>query len=124
VLLGFTNFYRRFIREYTKVKTTISDLPKKSTSTSEWTRKAELSFWKLKKAFTAAPIHQHINPATPIVLQTDASGISIAGILNHYDGFSFLRPVIFYSRKCSPAEHNCNTYNRELLAIVGSLRPG
>jgi len=33
-----------------------------------------------------------------------------------------LRPVIFYSRRCSPARQNYDTYNRELLAIVETLK--
>jgi hypothetical protein len=122
VLLGFTNFYQRFIRKYPKVTAPISDLLKKSTSKWEWTRKAEPAFTKLKKAFTKAPIHQHFDPAKPIIIQTDASGFTIAGILNHYVGFGILRPVKFYSRKCSPAGQNYDTYDRELLAIVETLR--
>jgi hypothetical protein len=58
----------------------------------------------------------------PITLQTDASGFAIAGILNQFDGFGVLRPTSFYSRKCSPAEQNYDTYDRELLAIVASMK--
>jgi len=50
------------------------------------------------------------------------SGFEIAGILNQYNVFVVLRPVNFYSRKCSPAKKNYDTYNRELLAIVGTLK--
>jgi hypothetical protein len=122
VLLGFTNFYRRFIRKYANVTAPISDLLKKSTNKWKWTRKAELTFRKLKKAFTEAPIHQHFVPAKPIILQTDASGFAFAGILNQYDGFGILCPVNLYSRKCSPTEQNYDMYNRELLAIMETLR--
>lgn len=72
--------------------------------------------------FTEVPILQHFDPAKPIILQTDASGFAIAGILNQYDGFGTLRPVTFYSRKCSPAKQNYNTYDRELLAIVETMK--
>jgi len=75
-----------------------------------------------QKAFAEAPIPQHFNPQKPIILQTDASGFAITGILNQYDGFVILRPVNFYSWKCSPAEQNYNTYNRELLAIVERMK--
>jgi hypothetical protein len=88
----------------------------------EWTRDAELAFRKLKKAFTEGPIHQHFDPAMPIILQTDASGFAIAGILNQYDGIGTLRPVNFYCGKCSPAEQNYDTYDRELLAIVETMK--
>ena len=64
----------------------------------------------------------HFNPEKPIVLQTDASGFGIAGILNQFDDFGVLRPVAFTSRKCSPAEQNYDTYDRELLAIVESFK--
>jgi hypothetical protein len=132
VLLGFTNFYRRFIRKYAKVTLPLTELLKKSETSRgkksegsakwEWTREAELAFRKLKRTFTEAPILQHFDPAKPIILQTDASGFAIAGILNQYDVFGVLRPVNFYSRKCSPAEQNYDTYDRELLAIVETLK--
>jgi len=118
VLLGFTNFYRRFIRKYAKVTTPISDLQKKEENSRtsklvkwEWTQDAELAFLKLKRAFTDAPILNHFDQAKPIILQTDASGFAIAGILNQYDGFGILRPVNFNSRKCTGAEQNYDTYD-------------
>jgi hypothetical protein len=127
VFLGFTNFYRRFIRKYAKVSAPISDLLRKDhqgkeASKWEWTREAELAFRKLKRLFGEAPLLQHFDPSKPIVLQTDASGYAIAGILNQYDGFGILRPVNFCSRKCTPAEQNYDTYDRELLAIVESFK--
>jgi hypothetical protein len=122
VLLGFTNFYRRFIRKYAKVTAPISDLLRSSDRKFEWTRAADLAFHKLKRAFTDAPILQHFDPSKPITLQTDASGFAIAGILNQYDGFGVLRPVAFFSRKCTPAEQNYDTYDRELLAIIESFK--
>jgi len=108
VLLGFTNFYRRFLRKYAKVTTPISDLLKKAENSRtskqvkwEWTRIAELAFRKLKRAFTDPPILNHFDPAKLIILQTDASGFAIAGILNQYDGLGILTPVNLYSRKCT-----------------------
>jgi len=123
VLFGFTNFYGMFIRKYAQVTTHISNLPKTTGSRKwEWTRDAELAFRKLKKAFTEAPIHQHFDPTKPIILQTDACGFAMAGILNQYDRFRTLRPVNFYSPRCSPAKQNYDTYDRELLAIVETMK--
>jgi hypothetical protein len=68
VLLGFTNFYQRFIRKYAKVTTPISNLLKtKGSPMWEWTRDAELAFRKLKKAVTEAPIHQHFDSTKLII---------------------------------------------------------
>lgn len=121
VLLGFTNFYRRFIKRYAKVTAPISDLLKKACKW-EWTLQADKALRTLKHAFTEAPILQHFDPQKPIIVQTDASGFAIAGIINQYDGFGVLRPVAFYSRKCNPAEQNYDTHDRELLAIVESFK--
>jgi len=73
-------------------------------------------------AFTDAPILQHFVPQKPIILQPDASSFAIAGILNRFDGFGILRPVNFYSRKCSAAEQNYDTYDWVLLAIVETMK--
>jgi hypothetical protein len=63
VLLGFTNFDRRFIRKYAKVTAPISNSLKTQGSQKwKWTRDAKLAFQKLKTAFTEAPILQHFNP--------------------------------------------------------------
>jgi hypothetical protein len=58
VLMGFTNFYRRFVKKYAKVTAPITNLLKKSEKW-EWTREADAAFQKLKCAFTEAPILQH-----------------------------------------------------------------
>jgi hypothetical protein len=142
VPLGFINFNRKFIRKYGKVTLPLTDLLKKTDQAGEppkgkpqcqksetcgkvkweWMRQAELAFRKLQRTFTEVPILQDVDPAKPIILQMDASGFAIAGILNQYDVFGVLRPVNVYSWKCSPAEQNYNTCNWELLAIVEILK--
>jgi len=106
VLLGFANFYRRFIKKYGNMMLSSSDVLKTMTETAhtaiapgktlrtrnkhlpkwERTREAELvGFCKLNRAFTDAHILQHFKPAKPQILQTDASGFAITSIVNQYD---------------------------------------
>jgi len=129
MLVGFTNLYQRFIRKYVKVETPISDLLKKAENfrTSklvkwQWTWDADLAFWKIKRALTDAPMLNHFELAKPNIVQTDESGFDIAGILTPYDGFRISRLANFYSPKWTGAEQNYNTYDRELLAIVESMK--
>jgi len=129
VRFWFRNFYRQFIRKYAKVTTPISDLLKKAERSRtprelkrEWTGDAELAFRKLNRAFTNAPILNHFDPAKPIILQTDASGFVIAGILNQYNGFGTLRQVNLYYRKQSGAKPNYDTSHQEHLAIVETMK--
>jgi hypothetical protein len=133
VLLGFLNFYRRFIRKYGKVTLPLTEILKETEASLrgkkgahtvkwEWTREAELAFRKLKRTFTESPILQHYDPAKPIILHTDASVFAIAGILNQHDVLGVLRTGNFYSRKGSPAKQNYDTYDWQLLAIVETLK--
>ena len=132
VLLGLTNFYQIFIRKYAKVTLPLTELLKKSETSSskkpecstkwEWTWEAELAFRQLQRTVTEAPILQHFDPSKPIILQKVASAFAIVGILHQYDVFRVLRPVNFNSRNCSSAEQNYDTYDWELLAIVETLQ--
>jgi hypothetical protein len=88
----------------------------------EWTWQAEVACQMLKRILTNAAILQHFDHAKPIILQTDVSGFATSGILNQYDDFVVLRPVNCYTLHFSSAEHNYDTYDRELLAIVETLK--
>lgn len=70
--LGFANFYRRFIFNYSDIVVPLTRLTRKGIlwNFSEDCRK---SFEALKKAFTSAPILTHWIPNVPIVVETDAS---------------------------------------------------
>jgi len=129
VLPGFTNLYPWFSRNHAMVTTPISYLLKKgeNSRTSEWDKwesawDAELAFRKLNSAVTDPPVLNHLDLAKLIILQTDARGFPIAGILNQYDGFRILRQVDFYPRRCTDAEQNCDTYDRQLLSIVQTMK--
>ena len=82
VFLGFANFYRRFIQVYSRLAKPISDLLKGKGNLFVWTEDAEKAFRKLKASFTTAPILRHFDPALPILVETDASGFAIIGILS------------------------------------------
>jgi len=95
LLLGFTNIYRRFIQKYAKAAVPMNNLLQTTWGSARWecTRDAELAFSKPKRAFTEAPILQHIDPRKRIILQTDVNDFAIADILNHYDRFGTLRQL-------------------------------
>ncbi|EPQ25611.1 uncharacterized protein PFL1_06929 [Pseudozyma flocculosa PF-1] len=82
---------------------------------------AKTAFANLKKAFSSAPILRHFDYDLPTRVETDASDNAIAGILKQeHDGL--WHPVAFYSRKMTSAEANYEIHDKELLAVVASLR--
>jgi len=126
VFLGFANFYRRFIRNYSKVAQPLTALLKgsqngKKTGEFALSEGAEQAFRQLKEAFTTAPILCHYDPAAPLRIETDASTFAIAGILSQLqevNGQKDWHPVAFHSRKMIPAEQRYETHDQELMAIV------
>ena len=70
--LGFANFYRRFILNYSKVVAPMTKLTGKSVPW-QWETEQRTAFTVLKDAFTSAPILQHFDYEKAIVVKTDAS---------------------------------------------------
>jgi pyoverdine/dityrosine biosynthesis protein Dit1 len=87
VFLGFCNFYRRFIRNYSRIVLPLTALLKGSKNRRKLgqvnlTLVERLAFRRLIAAFQSAPLLQHFDPSKPIRLETDASDSAIAGILS------------------------------------------
>src|SRR5690606_19567183 len=119
--LGFANFYRRFIKDYSRICRPLFDLLKKDSEFS-WTPEHQQVFDNLKEAFCSALILRHFDPELTTVLETDASDTVASGILSQQfptpDGKSVLHPIAYFSKKLNPAQCNYPIGDKELLAIV------
>ena len=118
--LGFGNFYRRFIQDYSHLARPLTQLAKKGTP-FVWLHLCQAAFERLKKAFTTTPILIHFDFEKPIVVETDASDIASAGILSQLGPDGLLHLIAFFSKKHSQAECNYNTYDKELMAVVSGF---
>src|SRR5690606_35217683 len=121
--MGFANFYRRFIKNFSGIAKTITDLTKDANDKSKefvWTKEADKSFELLKRMFTSAPILAHFDPTKQIVIEADASDFAIGAVLSIVID-KRLHPVAFMSRKLNPAEINYEIYDKEMLAIVAAF---
>ncbi|KAK3531229.1 hypothetical protein QTP70_015226, partial [Hemibagrus guttatus] len=120
--LGFANFYRRFIRNYSTVAGPLTSLLRGKPKRLSWTDQARAAFQQLKDCFTSAPILRHPDPDLPFVVEVDASSSGLWAILSQRHGEpGKLHPCAFYSRKLTAAEANYDVGNRELLAIKAAL---
>lgn len=123
--LGFANFYRRFIEGYSRIVKPLTKLTQKAQSFI-WGPEQEAAFTYMKEAFCSEPILRHFDPSLETILETDASDKVISGILSQYytheSGKTLLHPIAYYSRQMSSAECNYTIGDKELLAIVFSLR--
>ncbi|KAI2645339.1 Transposon Tf2-6 polyprotein [Labeo rohita] len=120
--LGFANFYRRFIQDYSLITAPLTNLLSGKPKTLQWTPEAAAAFHSLKSAFTQAPLLTLTDPELPFMVEVDTSTTGVGAILSQYHGTpKLLHPYTYFSRKLSPAERNYDIGNRELLTIKLAL---
>src|SRR2546429_5360607 len=78
--LGFANFYRKFIKLYSKICAPLMDLTKKGLPW-KWIHRCEAAFKCLKERFTSTPILAHFHHEHQKHLETDASDLAKGSIL-------------------------------------------
>ena len=118
--LGFCNFYRRMVKDYSTIAAPLTAL----TSALQpfpvpLPQDAQDAFHRLKAALMTAPVLciPRTGSEAEFTLYTDASDIGIGAVLEQAG-----KPVCYESRKLSPAEKNYAVHERELLAVVHALR--
>jgi len=123
MFLGLANFYRRFIRDFSKMAAPLTRLLKKESLMGKfiWDGSSQRAFDQLRRAFTTAPVLQHFDETKPAILEADASDLALGAVVSQYGEDGLLHPVAYHSRKFGPAELNYEIYDKELLAIVDSL---
>lgn len=117
--VAFINYYRKFIKNFAEYAYPLNKLCRKNIP-FVWTEQCENSFQYLKDKLIKPPILQYpdFSENNAFILQTDASGIAVGSILSNSDG----RPVAYASRSLNKAEMNYPTIEKELLAIVWSVK--
>ena len=120
--LGFANFYRRFIFNYSDITILLTRLTRKGISWN-FTPECRESFKTLKKAFTTAPVLTHWVPNAQIILETDASDYALATILSITSpDDSQIHLIAFHSRTFTAPELNYDVHDKELLAIFEAFK--
>ncbi|KAK3531335.1 hypothetical protein QTP70_018135, partial [Hemibagrus guttatus] len=67
--LGFANFYRRFIWNYSSVAGPLTSLLRGKPRRLSWSDQAQMAFVKLKDSFTTAPILRHPDSDLPFMVE-------------------------------------------------------
>lgn len=97
--LGFANFYRKLIKNFSLVAAPLHALTSQKIQ-FHWTSHAEGAFQLLKERFTTALVLTLPNPKLQFVVEVDASDIGIEAVLSHRsmeDGR--LHSCAFFSKK-------------------------
>lgn len=118
--LGFTNFYRDFVKDNSTIREPLVRLTKKNTPFL-WGKEQEESFQKLKAEFCKEPVLSALDEDKPTRVEPDASGWASGAVLSQKDELGNWKPCAFFSTKHLPAECNYDIHDKELMAIVKAL---
>ncbi|CAN6547022.1 unnamed protein product [Malus baccata var. baccata] len=117
--LGHAGFYRRFIKDFSKISRPLCKLLAKDT-TFDFNSDCLHAFNSLKQLLTSAPIITAPNWSLPFELMCDASDYAVGAVLGQRK--EKLPHVIYYaSRTLNDAQLNYTTTEKEMLAVIFAL---
>ncbi|WVZ77744.1 hypothetical protein U9M48_025571 [Paspalum notatum var. saurae] len=114
--LGLAGYYRRFIKDFSKIAKPMTSLTKKNAK-FVWGPKCEDGFRELKKLLTTAPVLAQPDVTKPFDVYCDASGQGLGCVLMQ-EG----RVIAYASRQLRKHEANYPTHDLELAAVVHALK--
>ncbi|RVW39355.1 Retrovirus-related Pol polyprotein from transposon 17.6 [Vitis vinifera] len=117
--LGHAGFYRRFIKDFSKLARPMCALLAKDAK-FKWDQNCQHCFEELKRLLTTAPIVRRPNWDLPFEVMCDASDQAMGAILGQRDEG---KPYVIYyaSKTLNEAQKNYTTTEKELLAVVFAL---
>ena len=114
--LGLANFYRRFVRDYSRIALPLTELTKEATAW-QWGANQQRAFDELKAALCSPPVLLVPDSTRPFVLNCDACKYAIGATLQQDHG-NGLQPVAYFSAKMTDAERNYDVREQEFMALV------
>ncbi|GJS20955.1 reverse transcriptase domain-containing protein [Tanacetum coccineum] len=114
--LGHVGFYRRFIKDFSKIARPLTKLLEKDTP-FEFDGECQKAFEILKEKLTCAPVIVNPNWNLPFELMCDASDLAVGVVLGQKDGKNF-HPIYFASKTLNPAQQKYTVTKKELMAVV------
>ena len=128
--LGFCGYYRRFVKDFSKIAKPLTDLmptplkkkrgrkpaDPKAVQKWRWGHAEEAAFQRLKEVLTSPPVLAFADYSKPFELHCDASGTGLGSVLyQEQDGLK--RVIAYASRGLSKSESNYPAHKLEFLAL-------
>lgn len=114
--LGHAGFYRRFIKDFSKIAKPLTNLLVKDTP-FQFNDDCLNAFDTLKQKLTTAPIVTAPDWSLPFEIMCDASDIAVGAVLGQRKD-KLLHVIYYASHVLNPAQLNYATTEKELLAVV------
>ena len=118
--LGLANYYKRFIKDFTKIVASLHVLVRKEQKW-KWEKEQEKVFGKLKEVFTTEPVLAISNINREMRVKMDTSDYVTGGVLLLKCENNKWRLVAFISKLLNAIEQNYEIYDKEMLAVIRCL---
>ena len=122
--LAFAGYYRRFIKDFSKITRPLADLLPPTTTKKNnkkvpqwiWSAKEQETFEKLKVILSSPPILAYPDFGLPFELHTDASSKGLGAVLYQTQG-NQKKVIAYASRSLTKTEKNYSAFKLEFLAL-------
>ncbi len=115
--IDFYNFYRRFIKNFSKIVHLMIWLIQKKII-FEWNEICQMTFNYMKKCMIKTLILRHFDQTCKTILEINSFNYVNDEVLSQYDDEEILHSIAFYSKNMFSAESNYEIYDKELLIII------
>ena len=110
--LGTAGYYRKFVKNYSKIANSLNHLLQEGIS-YDWTTECQTAFNTLKTHLTEAPILRRPDFKREFELHTDWSAQGLGAVLTQRDDADNEYVVAYASRSCNKTERNYSSYHGE-----------
>ena len=117
--LGHAGFYRRFIKDFSKMALPLCKLLQKDVVFA-FDEECKKAFDKLTELLTSSPVIQPPNWNFPFEIMCDASDYAVGAVLGQRIGKAS-HAIYYASRTLNDAQRNYSTTEKELLSVVFAL---
>ncbi|XP_042412993.1 uncharacterized protein K02A2.6-like [Zingiber officinale] len=114
--LGHAGFYRRFIKDFSKIAKPLTNLLIKDVEFC-FDKECMEAFSKIKSALISAPVIQASDWNLPFEIMCDASDFTVGAVLGQRKN-KILHAIHYASKTLDAAQVNYSTTEKELLAVV------
>lgn len=117
--LGFVNWYRRHVKNFSLISAPLTDLLKGKKYV--WNKLAEFAFNNIKNILLTPPILRPPNWELPMILLCDASDIGVGAALTQIDKKGNEYVIEYYSCKLTELEKKYSPTEKECLAVIKAI---
>jgi len=118
--LGLANYYRQFVKNFTKIAQPLNNLTRKEEKW-KWGDEQQETFEQLKQVFTSRLLLVVLDIDKEFRVEADASNFAIGGVLLIKCEDNKWRLVAYISKLLNETKRNYEIYDKEMLAVIRCL---